>query len=780
MCIRDSILNSHRRITAGRRRIRRNAPGSQFVSFEQLEERALLTTLAPEVPEILTPSDVVETQFPNYSWTLSQGASHYELQVDNLTAGIDSFLFETPIVETSFVSPVALDEGEYRVRVRAVSTTGDFSDWSEFRPFTVNVPTPAIPDFITPNPIGISTIESGTFEFDWTDVPNAASYNLWVTQVENAAGELTGDRVVFVRGLTESNYQHHRAFEDGVYRAWVQAENSVGETSSFSLTPVEFIVDAPPLERVVVTSPTGTSENTSPTFTWSNVEGAVRYELWVNNLTTGQSRVILETELTGLSFTPETPLEQGRYRVWVRAFDVNGETSELANGYSLPVDFTIDIVTPGETEVTGPVGDPVTTSRPTITWTTATNATSYQLWVNNDSERIPRVILETIDGSETSFTPTELLVDGRYKAFVRAFNSAGEPGPWSDGFLFTVAELVPAIPEITAPVVNAVGTQPDPTPTIEWTRTENAFRWDLWVNNQSTGENQIIRQPNLTTNSFTPTEPLTDGDTFVVWVRAFNESGETLGWSEPFTFILSVPTPGSPVLFSPEGTAVDDNGDPTSTPLFIWSNQGTDRYEIFIRNLTDNSIVRVNVTDPFVDPATDRVNFRLEQSLPNGTYQHWVRAINRSGLAGGWSDPRSFVIDRLASLDSPLLQFDNTPEGSDAEVPEVQPVSVAPQMMLADAKTTPATDDSDEVPVVDDSNIEIVMSQWAHNDWWTESVSDVTESPVSEESPVLESRASESVVAMTEESESNSSIATAALPLMLIGSVKKRKNRDNE
>lgn len=728
----------------------------------------------PTTPIMVTPSDIIAEGSPTFSWTQAAAADHYELQVDNVTTGENAFIYNPNVAGTTLVSPLSLREGDYRARVRSVTTLGSFSEWSDYLSFTVDIPTPAIPEFITPSDFQI--LVDSAVKFDWTGDDNGVTYNLWVQQVSNADGVLTGDRVVFVNGLTESEYAHHRPFTDGVYKAWVQAENSVGDTSLWSVEARNFTVDTPAPGRAVLTSPIGSITDTTPTFTFSNV--GIRYELWVNNRSTGESRVIFEPNLTELTYTPTVPLEQGSYRAWVRAFDVNGATSDIANGYSLPVDFTIDVARPGTLQVVGPTGNPVTDSTPDIEWTAATNANSYQLWVTSLTDR-KRVVYEVVDAADgTTFTVQDPLPDGQYKAFVRAMNDAGEPGPWSSGFVFTVDDLAPERSQITSPAVNAVGTHGNPLPTFAWTASSNVARYDLWVNNKTTGVNQVIRQRNLTTNSFTTSTALVDGDTYVAWVRAINGTGESLGWSEPYTFTISVPTPGTPIVISPEGTAVDSNGNPTNTPLFVWTNQNTVSYQLFILNLTDNSNIRVNINDVFVDSTTNLVNYQIEQALAAGTYQFWVRAVNSSGDAGGWSQPKSFVIDQVASIEghqSPL-QFNDSAESDAAAVDQPDAVVVQqPVMMLAAVESSePMTDGDKQVtaePEVD-QHIESVMAQWALNDWWTEPVSDVA----------VGAATSVEVVAEATTEESDGLYAAAAIPLLAVTSVNKsgRKNKDED
>ena len=86
-----------------------------------------------------------------------------------------------------------------------------------------------------------------------------------------------------------------------------------------------------------VTLPAGNGQSTRPTFAWTVVSGAARYEIWLTNLTTGV-REISATNLLSVSYTPPTDLTRSNnYRVWIRAFDISG----AASAWSLPVTFTI-------------------------------------------------------------------------------------------------------------------------------------------------------------------------------------------------------------------------------------------------------------------------------------------------------------------------------------------------------------------------------------------------------------------------------------------------------
>jgi hypothetical protein len=150
--------------------------------------------------------------------------------------------------------------------------------------------------------------------------------------------------------------------------------------------------------------------------------------LWVNNKATGQ-KVIHERNVTETSFTPGPEMSAGTYAVWVRAWNGNtpGEWSRAHN-------FTL---TPGTPIVTGPLN--TDDSTPTFTWTSASNATRYELWVNNKVTR-QRVLHQT-NLTETSHTSGSDLAAGTYTVWVRAWNG-DVPGAWSPGRDFTVTPTI--------------------------------------------------------------------------------------------------------------------------------------------------------------------------------------------------------------------------------------------------------------------------------------------------------------------------------------------------
>ena len=84
------------------------------------------------------------------------------------------------------------------------------------------------------------------------------------------------------------------------------------------------------------------------------------------------------------------------------------------------------------------------------------------------------------------------------------------------------------------PVAQVVVTGPesptsDVTPTFTWNAVANASRYELWLRNVTTGEDNVIREDSITATSFTAPTALPVADYFV-WVRAINSEDEGGSW----------------------------------------------------------------------------------------------------------------------------------------------------------------------------------------------------------------------------------------------------------
>src|SRR5262249_38859073 len=157
-----------------------------------------------------------------------------------------------------------------------------------------------------------------------------------------------------------------------------------------------------------------------------------------------------------------------------------------------------------------------------------------------------------------------------------------------------------------------------PTPTFSWNSVAGATGYELWVKNNTAGQNQVIDQV-VSGTSFTPPQPLPHAQ-YSAWVRAFAGASPTAGssnvsqWSVPWNFaVVSLLTPQ---LLGPSGIIT------TTQPMFTWTvSTGADHYEFFLSDLTTGQNQYDHQTH------LSATTYAPLAHLSPGTYEVWVRAL---------------------------------------------------------------------------------------------------------------------------------------------------------
>lgn len=166
-------------------------------------------------------------------------------------------------------------------------------------------------------------------ELSWSEGQSDESYELWVNNLTTSEYE-----VIHLYGLKGTSVATGRRLQSGRYRAWVRASNSEG-TSQWS-APADFVVGryttVPDVPAIL--GPATGVDGRSITVTWKSASRAESYELWIDNLSTGQSQVIHQRGLSDNRYSTQETFTSGRYRVWVRASNAFGESS-----WSKPLEF---------------------------------------------------------------------------------------------------------------------------------------------------------------------------------------------------------------------------------------------------------------------------------------------------------------------------------------------------------------------------------------------------------------------------------------------------------
>lgn len=277
-------------------------------------------------PENLSPAAPTFQTAPLLKWDAVPGATDYEVYVASqpygvpVTSGSFTQLYRETVSTNSFQIPKALNAGGYVFWVRAINiTTGKstvYGAWSEPAQFSTII----APEIIGPvAQSGVVTAAQPTVE--WTAIDGAARYDIYVHRFNTPSPYLQ------VQSSTDS-YTFTERLPAGTYYIYVRAIDTRGNFSPWSNAYEIVATGGAP----VVLTPVANSTQTFPEYSWTPVEGAASYELWVSYVGVDFTYI----NVSGITDTTYTsgPVDPGTYRVWVRAI--------LSDGTSGPWSSAID------------------------------------------------------------------------------------------------------------------------------------------------------------------------------------------------------------------------------------------------------------------------------------------------------------------------------------------------------------------------------------------------------------------------------------------------------
>lgn len=372
-------------------------------------------------------------------------------------------------------------------------------------------------------------------------------------------------------------------------------------------------------------APAGQIQGRSPQFQWSAVDGAVRYEIWVQQLETNQ-RVLYSDRLTGTSATTNVELPDGNYRWWIRAYDSVGR----AGSWSFSADFSVSAQSLELPVPQNPSGQ-ISSVRPQFQWSSANGASRYELWVisRDTNQRV-------LHGDQITGNSAQGNIDlpaGSYRWWVRAFDAQGNASQWSNSTDFTIVASQQGVTTPTA--VSPIGSVNSSTPRFEWTVVNGAVRYELWVTNNDSRQ-RVIHSDSLTSNAATISNGLAQGN-YTWWVRAFDSADRATSWSSPAAFRIEAEqqSGGGAIaqLIGPRGSVN------SGTPQFEWSEvRGAVRYELWVTSIDSNQRVL------YSNQLTGTTASISQGQLSDGNYRWWVRGFDAAGRASQWSAPADFTI----------------------------------------------------------------------------------------------------------------------------------------
>jgi hypothetical protein len=599
-----------------------------------------------------SPAKLTQTK-PEIEWTSPPGAVRFEIYLENLTTltverislGVIPELDNNPVLAAETTYPIDVygqiqrpagnsysyeltDDllmGSYQVFVRSIDDRGKFSDWSAANRFQVapraEIIRPAAPTFQTSQAVEISlsgTPTSGSYTIVLTTAGaggrtfrTTLPYNAKTAQVEQAIRQFSGFETAKVSTSGASPNVTHL----------VSLPASLGNvTASVANT---FNAGAATIRKVAART---------VLLEWKPVAGATQYHVRVDKVNSPGSttRVYSAFNLTTTSWQIPNLLAEGDYVFRVQAIRRHQVTEIKLTGTPTSGSYRIVLTTSGKegkTQQTAPLSYNATAAQ------IKAAVVSLEGFKNADVVSVGTApnVRHLLQIPQTSGAVTVNVIGSVSPG---TLTHVTHPRPEVEGLLSssTFSTISQDDPTVTAPVGVATNSSGRPVvteirPTIEWTRIDNAARYEIWID-ASYGKTPYLTARS-STNSYKLEQDIKPGN-YTVWVRAASTTGVLTAWSKAYMFEA---TGGAPVITSPVA-----NASVSPIPNITWTVvPDAASYEIWF------SWVGVDA-DYIVADAITSTNYSPTTPLPTGTYRVWVRAIKADGSALRWSVPLSFSV----------------------------------------------------------------------------------------------------------------------------------------
>ena len=404
-----------------------------------------------------------------------------------------------------------------------------------------------------------------------------------------------------------------------------------------------------------------TNDNT-PTFTWTAGSGATSHRLVIDNDSTFSDgdNIYDNANLGGsaTSCTIENELPDNYYWWKVCASNATGD-----NWSENTWRFLVDTIAPGTPTKSSPAdGTKTTDNTPTFTWNATTDTGSgiqvYEIWVDNDPGfSSPEICENTADNTVTSHTPGTGLADENYSWRVRAWDNAGNAGSFEAAWTLLIDTTKPAAPAMVSPA-DGENTN-DNTPNLDWdTVAENSTPVLYYA---ALSDNLAFPYENdnsgwATYDNYQITTELSEG----VWywrVGAKDNAGNVGDNSTSRSFRVDITAPGKPTLVSPD----NNDNETTAAITFTWTKPSDLSLPLIFRIQIDNDMDFGSLENE--DNAVTDNSYSYTFTADDNYYWR-VRAKDNAGNWGAWADNFTFQLVTVAN-NAPICSITAPPDGYD-------------------------------------------------------------------------------------------------------------------
>jgi len=408
--------------------------------------------------------------------------------------------------------------------------------WSEVWNFTTIAAPPVIPGDVTLSEPADGTTDIGLSpEFSWSETADASSYQIQLAN-DSDFNSIVSDSA----GITATSFQvaNNLEYESGYY--WrVRGVNDDAEGAWSDVWNFTTLADQNVVLPDVVTLANPADESMDieliPEFSWNEANNSTSYQIQVAGNDEFNTIIVDSVGITGTTFTAVNGLNHETEYFWrVRAANDDG-----FGNWSEVWSFTTveqEIILPGDITLSTPSNESTdVTVTPELSWSEATNTTSYHIQIATDSE----FNNHQIDSSglvHPAFSISEALDHGtQYYWRVRGANNDGE-GAWSTTWSFTTVIAAPSAVSLLTPEDGAQIMIDSPE--FIWSQAQAAESYTFQLSDDETFTTMMVDSSFAATDTSLSVYLDIESNIEYFWRVQAENAGGTSAWSDTFTFVV--------------------------------------------------------------------------------------------------------------------------------------------------------------------------------------------------------------------------------------------------
>ncbi len=409
----------------------------------------------------------------------------------------------------------------------------------------------------------------------------------------------------FLKGTTEFG-QDHTVITD---------ENNTYFWNQYPVSATDFDPNAP-LPPAAPTVTMTYSDSGKPKLTWNAVSGATSYRVFRSE-SRGTGYSLLGTT-TATSYTNTGAAVGKTYYYRVKAVNSVG-----TSGYSNIVSGKAKTAAPAAPSVTAGNSS---TGKPQLTWKAVSGAVKYEVY-RSTRQNSGYSLLGTT--SSTSYVNTGASTGTTYYYRVKAVNRDGMASAYSNIVSGKAKAAAPAAPSVTA------GNSSTGKPRLTWKAVSGAVSYRIY-RSESRGTGYSLLGTTSST-SYVNTGAAA-GKTYCYRVKAVNRDGMASGYSN----IVS----GKAKTAAPAAPSVTAGNSSTGKPRLTWKAvSGATSYRIYRSESRGTGYSLLG--------TTSSTSYTNTGAKADKTYYYRVKAVNRDGMASGYSN----IVSGKATLPAPVLNI---------------------------------------------------------------------------------------------------------------------------